>query len=328
MAALRLLGIVTPVGAVVPDFEGQMYVDTVADLSYVSYGLTNADWQEIGAGGGGGAEYLSPTRISSVDATTMTWDTATHLGHNINLGPSSTGVLTINRDGLTDANYQGNLRLFLRLESSKTGNLTINCPGLSNAASSYYVDNVAGDADIVSSDSLSIPVSLAGHTAIYEIEIGGSDNGQEFFIVRKVYQTGVAPSGGVPDPTAIAVIRSGTNYTWDTQAALTLRYRSVLANDNVNMDQVGMADGSSRRALLNIEACATGTFNLKLDYLGGDQPSHTYVDITGTDTTFSGFTNTVAIPMVTGHEYMIQIEQIQISAGESWVSVTKVMDYS
>lgn len=47
------LGIVTPESSVTPDYIGQHYVNTAADLVYVAYGLTSADWQEIGAGGGG-----------------------------------------------------------------------------------------------------------------------------------------------------------------------------------------------------------------------------------------------------------------------------------
>jgi len=46
MAFHAQTGIVTPVGAVTPDFIGQHYVDTSANLIYQAYGLTNTDWDQ------------------------------------------------------------------------------------------------------------------------------------------------------------------------------------------------------------------------------------------------------------------------------------------
>ena len=44
MAKLTLTGVVTPVGAVTPDYIGQQYVDTVTDTMYFAVGATSADW--------------------------------------------------------------------------------------------------------------------------------------------------------------------------------------------------------------------------------------------------------------------------------------------
>src|SRR6266496_4964918 len=41
----------SPVGVKTPDFENQLYHDTVADVFWRSTGLTSADWSEISGGG-------------------------------------------------------------------------------------------------------------------------------------------------------------------------------------------------------------------------------------------------------------------------------------
>tara|TARA_R110000824_G_scaffold183399_8_gene364405 strand:- start:7561 stop:8280 length:720 start_codon:yes stop_codon:yes gene_type:complete len=43
-----LTGTVTPVGAVTPDFHGQVYVDTTADMPYIATGLLVANWKQAG----------------------------------------------------------------------------------------------------------------------------------------------------------------------------------------------------------------------------------------------------------------------------------------
>ena len=40
-------GTATPAGSVTPDYVGQIYVDTTADIAYVAVGTTNADWDQI-----------------------------------------------------------------------------------------------------------------------------------------------------------------------------------------------------------------------------------------------------------------------------------------
>ena len=43
-----LTGTATPVGAVTPDFHGQVYVDTTADMPYIATGLLVANWKQAG----------------------------------------------------------------------------------------------------------------------------------------------------------------------------------------------------------------------------------------------------------------------------------------
>ncbi len=42
-----ITGVVTPVSAVVPDFIGQEYFDSVTAKFYKAVGLTNADWKDM-----------------------------------------------------------------------------------------------------------------------------------------------------------------------------------------------------------------------------------------------------------------------------------------
>ena len=42
-----LTGTATPVGAVVPNYIGQIYVNTTAPDVYISTGLTNSDWVQV-----------------------------------------------------------------------------------------------------------------------------------------------------------------------------------------------------------------------------------------------------------------------------------------
>jgi hypothetical protein len=46
IATVRV-GVVTPVGAVVPAFIGQVYIDTVTKLGYLAVGAANTDWKQI-----------------------------------------------------------------------------------------------------------------------------------------------------------------------------------------------------------------------------------------------------------------------------------------
>lgn len=54
MAQAIILVTSPPGGVLTPDFQGQKAIDTANDKIYISYGLTDADWQEVGAGGGSG----------------------------------------------------------------------------------------------------------------------------------------------------------------------------------------------------------------------------------------------------------------------------------
>ena len=110
MAKLVLEGIVTPVGAVTPDYLGQHYIDTTpaSEVAYVAKGLTNADWQEIGAGGGGGGGFgliasQEVTKLLADDAGTLNWLMDTEGPMSLKLVGLSTYKLTLDLSAVLTA---------------------------------------------------------------------------------------------------------------------------------------------------------------------------------------------------------------------------------
>ena len=67
MSKLTILRSSTPVGALVPEFLTQKCLDETANKIYISNGLTNTDWVEVGGGGGGSA--TSIVTLSDVTST-------------------------------------------------------------------------------------------------------------------------------------------------------------------------------------------------------------------------------------------------------------------
>jgi hypothetical protein len=78
MAQLIKIGTATPVGSLVPDFIGQIAIDTTADEAYIATGLTNADWWNGGSGGsGGGAGFgAQDVTLSAATGGTLTVNVA------------------------------------------------------------------------------------------------------------------------------------------------------------------------------------------------------------------------------------------------------------
>ncbi|NOR70897.1 MAG: hypothetical protein GQ532_14585 [Methylomarinum sp.] len=54
MAKENILGTASPIGSITPNFEGQKFINTTpgSETIYLAKGLTHADWQEVGSGGG------------------------------------------------------------------------------------------------------------------------------------------------------------------------------------------------------------------------------------------------------------------------------------
>lgn len=152
MAALRQLGIVTPVGNNTPGFVGQIFVDEVADVAYVAYGTTSADWQEIGAGGGGGGGFGIVTSVYGdlLDSGggTVNWDASvgSPLVFKHDQG-TATGTILIGAGTLPVGTTQIIHNKMIVMQGGSTGNLVI---GISAAlvTANYdflYIDEHAAD---------------------------------------------------------------------------------------------------------------------------------------------------------------------------------------
>jgi hypothetical protein len=120
MARLALQGVVTPVGAITPEYLTQHYADTVGEKVYIAFGLTNADWLEIGSGSGGGgggggsSSTVSSTQQIVTDASPGVIDlnsTTIHYALNLEATGSGGNIITFTNTPLPliDSNVEAKM---------------------------------------------------------------------------------------------------------------------------------------------------------------------------------------------------------------------------
>jgi hypothetical protein len=105
----------SPIGALTPEFPGQICVDTTNNVAYIAYGTTNADWQEVGGGSGGGGGVGAGSQVVTLDSSTS-------------------GALSVDVE-----------EPYVIFTGERSGSTTINCPNPSDTAQTHLVRWVAGD---------------------------------------------------------------------------------------------------------------------------------------------------------------------------------------
>ncbi len=118
MARLALQGVVTPVGTITPEYLTQHYADTIGEKVYIAFGLTNANWLEIGSAsnenGGGSSSTVSSTQQIVTDASPGVIDlnsTTIHYALNLEATGSGGNIITFtnNLSPLIDSNVEAKM---------------------------------------------------------------------------------------------------------------------------------------------------------------------------------------------------------------------------
>lgn len=127
-----------PTGVVVPSYVGQLLVDDTTPALYQATGLTNADWELVGGGGGGLPTGWTQdvSNPSNVDAGSGSLSAEANGGTAIiggnSIGISGAGEFSASRNGITQAG--SNSGATFRAVSSHGSTVALDCGGLPIAA--------------------------------------------------------------------------------------------------------------------------------------------------------------------------------------------------
>lgn len=143
MAKLTQTGTTTPIPSVVPDFLGQHYIDesTSPNTAYVATGTTSQDWQEIGAGSGGGGFGVVPASFIELNSVTTShnWvmDTDGPLVVRADGAASLTLTLDISAASLVSPNIINNKLVIMAGDDDLAGNISLSINVGSNLFNFY-----------------------------------------------------------------------------------------------------------------------------------------------------------------------------------------------